>query len=92
MLGDIDNCLELLEKIPANNKLRKEAILYIWIALWVKGEKVLAEDYLKEMGVYDAELGSFLEMLQKYLIYDSIENENFFDLISEKHFRYFYYL
>lgn len=90
MLGDIENCLELLEKIPANNKLRKEAILYIWIALWVKGEKVLAEDYLKEMGVYDAELGSFLEMLQKYLIYDSIENENFFDLISEKHFRYFF--
>lgn len=90
MLGDIDSCLVHLKRIPANHKLRKEAIFYIWIALWVKGEKVLAGDYLKEMDFYDAELGSFLELLHNFLIFGTVEKGNFSELIQENHLPYLF--
>jgi len=88
MLGKISSSLELLEKIPANNQLRKEAVFYTWIALWLQGNTVLAGDYCQEIFYLDSELGNLLEKLHKYLFYGSLEESEFSGLNQENNIMY----
>jgi len=73
MLGNFNKALDLLNQIPADDKLKKDAVFYVWVTAWLKINPTLAEKSLREMFILDFNLGKVLGELQKYLVFGSWE-------------------